>query len=125
MSTKTRVRIGKFIERPNRFLARVEIDGQIEEVFVPNPGRMYELMVPGKQVYIRDNPGPHRKTSFDMVGVHHDGVLVSLDSNLPNRFIRDLLESRKLPYFTDYSTVIPEPRAYGGRFDFLLEGEKR
>ncbi|MCK4565788.1 MAG: DNA/RNA nuclease SfsA [Candidatus Thorarchaeota archaeon] len=123
MSKQQRVRIATFIERPNRFLARVEVDGDIVEVFVPNPGRMYELMIPGKQVFIRDNPGPHRKTSFDLIGVHHDGVLISLDSNLPNRFIRDLLETRRLKYFSDYSKVIPEPRAYGGRFDFLLEGD--
>ncbi len=123
MSKQQRVRIAIFIERPNRFLAKVEVDGDIVEVFVPNPGRMYELMIPGKQVFIRDNPGPHRKTSFDMIGVHHDGVLISLDSNLPNRFIRNLLETRRLQYFSGYSKVTPEPRAYGGRFDFLLEGD--
>ncbi|TFH10462.1 MAG: DNA/RNA nuclease SfsA [Candidatus Thorarchaeota archaeon] len=125
VSSPKRVRIGKFIERPNRFLARVEIDGQIEEVFVPNPGRMYELMIPGKQVYIRDNSAPHRKTSFDMIGIYHDGVLISLDSNLPNRFMRALLETNQLTCFTGYSKVIPEPRVYGGRFDFLLEGENK
>lgn len=123
MSKQKRVRNAIFVERPNRFLAQVEVDGKIVEAFVPNPGRMYELMIPGKEVFIRDNPGPHRKTSFDMIGVHHDGVLISLDSNLPNRFMRNLLESRDLPYFTDYSNVKPEPTAYGGRFDFLLEGE--
>jgi len=123
VSSQKRVRIGKFVERPNRFLARVEVDGKIEEVFVPNPGRMYELMIPGKKVFIRDNPGPHRKTSFDMIGVQHDGVLISLDSNLPNRFIRNLLETHQLPYFAGYTKVRPEPRAYGGRFDFLLEGK--
>ncbi|MGY5872498.1 MAG: DNA/RNA nuclease SfsA [Candidatus Thorarchaeota archaeon] len=123
MSKKKRVRVAKFIERPNRFLARVEVNGDVIEAFVPNPGRMYELMIPGKEVYIRDNDGPHRKTAFDMIGVHHDGVLISLDSNLPNRFIRNLLETHGLPYFSNYSKVIPEPRAYGGRFDFLLEGD--
>ena len=123
MSSSKRIRIGKFIERPNRFLARVEIDGNIEEVFVPNPGRMYELMIPGKEVFIRDNPAPHRKTSFDMIGVRHNGVLISLDSNLPNRFMRNLLETYQLPFFSGYKKIIPEPKAYGGRFDFLLEGE--
>ena len=125
MPSQKRVRIGKFLERPNRFLARVEVDGNIVEVFVPNPGRMYELMIPGKQVFIRENPAPHRKTSFDMIGVHHAGVLISLDSNLPNRFMRNLLENHQLPFFTGYTKVIPEPRAYGGRFDFLLEGESK
>lgn len=125
MSSPKRVRSAKFVERPNRFLARVEIDGEIIEAFVPNPGRMYELMIPGKQVFIRDNPAPHRKTSFDMIGVHHDGVRISLDSNLPNRFMKDLLKTHQLPYFAEYSNVVPEPRAYGGRFDFLLQGENK
>ena len=122
MPSQKRVRIGKFLERPNRFLALVEIEGKIEKVFVPNPGRMYELMVPGKEVFVRDNPASHRKTSFDMIGVYYDDVLISLDSNLPNRFLRKLLETNQLPYFKGYTKVIPEPNAYGGRFDFLLEG---
>jgi len=116
------VRTATFVERPNRFLARVEVNDEIVEVFVPNPGRMYELMIPGREVFIRDNHAPHRKTSFDMIGIRHDGVLISLDSNLPNRFIRQLLETKGLDQFKGYSDVKPEPQAYGGRFDFLLEG---
>jgi sugar fermentation stimulation protein A len=119
------VRTATFIDRPNRFLAHVEVDGEILEVYVPNPGRMHEFMIPGKQVFIRENAAPHRKTSYDMIGLRHDGVLVSLNSNLPNRFMRKLLDSRQLPYFHNYSKVIPEPSAYGGRFDFLLKGETR
>ena len=122
VKTPKQVRTAIFIERPNRFLARVDLNGEIVEAFVPNPGRMHELMIPGKEVYIRDNPAPHRKTSFDMIGIHHDGVLISLDSNLPNRFIRQLLETNGLEQFKEYSTIKPEPHAYGGRFDFLLEG---
>jgi sugar fermentation stimulation protein A len=114
---------GKFVERPNRFLAKVAIEGGVVEVFVPNPGRMYEFMVSGKEVFIRKNPAPHRKTEYDMIGVFHDGVMVSIDSNLPNRFVRSLLESHSLPYFATYDKIIPEPRYYQGRFDFRLESE--
>ena len=117
------VRKVKFLERPNRFLAKVEVDGEIIDVYVPNPGRMYEFMIPGREVFIRYNPGVNRKTSYDMIGIQHDGVLVSLDSNLPNRFIKGLLENHELEQFKNYKEVIPEPRAYSGRFDFLLEGE--
>lgn len=123
MKNQRQVKTATFIERPNRFLARVEVDGKIVEVFVPNPGRMYELMIPGKEVFIRENPAPHRKTSFDMIGIHHDGVLISLDSNLPNRFIKKLLETNALEQFKGYSNVKAEPMAYGGRFDFLLQGK--
>jgi len=114
---------GKFIERPNRFLARVDLDGKTVESFVPNPGRMYEFMIPGKSVFLRRNSAPHRKTEYDMIGVLHDGLLVSIDSNLPNRFVRQLLEKHSLPYFSNYYRIIPEPRHYDGRFDFRLEGD--
>jgi len=84
---------------------------------------MYEFMIPGKSVYLRENSAPHRKTNYDMIGVLHDGILVSIDSNLPNRFVRKLLETHSLSYFSDYHKVIPEPRLYEGRFDFRLEGD--
>jgi sugar fermentation stimulation protein A len=110
------------IERPNRFLGIVNLDEKLIEVFIPNPGRMHELMVPGYEVYIRENPAPHRKTSFDLIGLEYNGVMVSIDSNLPNRFIKKLLNNHELEYFKDYEHVISEPHAYGGRFDFRLDG---
>lgn len=122
MNKMLRIRKAVLIDRPNRFLGRVRLDDKITEVFIPNPGRMHELMVPGKEVYVRENKGPHRKTDFDMIGLEYQGVLVSIDSNLPNRFIKRLLQNHELPYFKDYETVIPEPRAFNGRFDFKLIG---
>jgi sugar fermentation stimulation protein A len=119
---KPLVRKAILVERPNRFLGIVDLDGRKTEVFIPNPGRMNELMVPGYEVFLRDNPAPHRKTDFDMIGLEYEGVLVSIDSNLPNRFIKKLLSSRQLPFFKSYEKVLSEPRAYGGRFDFRLEG---
>ncbi|MHA2360150.1 MAG: DNA/RNA nuclease SfsA [Candidatus Thorarchaeota archaeon] len=119
---KPRVRKAILVERPNRFLGVVNIDGALTEVFIPNPGRMHELMVPGYEVYLRENSAPHRKTDFDMIGLEYDGVLVSIDSNLPNRFIKHLLNSNKLPFFKNYNRFVTEPRAYDGRFDFRLEG---
>ncbi len=112
----------KLVDRPNRFLGRVELGGKMEEAFIPNPGRMYELMIPGKTVFVRHKEGEHRKTRLDMIAVKHQGVLISIDSNLPNRFIRGLLESRRLSMFSGYDTVEPEPRVFEGRFDFKLAG---
>ncbi|MFW9959509.1 MAG: DNA/RNA nuclease SfsA [Candidatus Thorarchaeota archaeon] len=123
MSGQGSILYGKFIERPNRFLAKVNINGRTVESFVPNPGRMYEFMIPGKSVFLRKNSASHRKTEYDMIGVLHDGIQVSIDSNLPNRFMRRLLETRSLSYFSNYNKVVPEPRLYNGRVDFRLEGE--
>jgi len=85
---------------------------------------MLELMIPGNEVFLRENRAPHRKTDFDMVGLEYNGILVSIDSYLPNRFIKKLLLSHELPFFNDYDKVIPEPRAFDGRFDFKLTGSK-
>jgi len=113
---------GRLIERPNRFLGVVDINESQVKAHIPNPGRMYELMVPGKHVYLRLAIGNKRKTRYNLIGVEHAGVLVSIDSNLPNRFMKRMLCEHKLEMFSDYETVIPEPRYYNGRFDFKLEG---
>jgi sugar fermentation stimulation protein A len=122
MDETSGIRKAILIDRPNRFLGRVHLDGKVTEVFIPNPGRMLELMIPGNEVFLRENRGAHRKTDYDMIGLEYNGVLVSIDSNLPNRFIKKLLNSLELPFFKDYDVVIPEPRAFDGRFDFKLTG---
>ena len=114
---------GVLIDRPNRFLAKVQLDNEIILAFVPNPGRMLELMIPGKKVFLREKSGSHRKTDYDLIAVYYKGLIVSIDSNLPNRFIKRLLQNNELPMFTDYRQVIPEPRIYNGRFDFKLIGD--
>ncbi len=118
------IRKAILVERPNRFLGIVRLDGKIVEAFIPNPGRMLELMIPGNEVFLRENSAPHRKTDYDMIGLEYAGVLVSIDSSLPNRFIKNLLLSYELPFFKDYDTVISEPRAFEGRFDFKLSGSR-
>jgi sugar fermentation stimulation protein A len=123
MAKVTDITSGIFLERPNRFLGIVEVEDKPVEVFIPNPGRMYELLTPRRKVYLRKREGSHRKTSFDMIGVKYAGVMVSLDANLPNRFIKKVLLNRELEWFKDYHKVKPEPRAYDGRFDFELEGD--
>ena len=114
---------GRLIERPNRFLGVVDISGIQVKAFIPNPGRMYELIVPGKHVYLRPAIGNKRKTQYNLIGVEHAGVLVSIDSILPNRFMKRMLHEHKLEMFSDYEAVVPEPSYYNGRFDFKLEGQ--
>ncbi|MBD3405319.1 MAG: DNA/RNA nuclease SfsA [Candidatus Lokiarchaeota archaeon] len=115
--------IGHFISRPNRFLGKVRIQDREVDVFVPNPGRMNELLNPGKTVYLRKAAAKHRKTDYDMVAVKHEDLIVSIDSNLPNRFMKKKLETHQLPFINNYTSIKPEPSMYNGRFDFLLDGE--
>jgi sugar fermentation stimulation protein A len=111
-----------FQSRPNRFLATLNLGNEEIEAFVPNPGRMHELMIPGKQMFVRYAPASHRRTDYTLIGVRHAGVLVSLDTNLPNRFMKEMLTSKSLPFFEGYTEIQPEPRMYQGRFDFRLTG---
>ena len=113
---------GRLIERPNRFLGVMDIKGIQVKAFIPNPGRKYELMVPGKRVFLAAATGNRRKTRYNLIGVEHAGVLVSIDSILPNRFMKRMLHEHKLEVSSDYETVVPEPKYYDGRFDFKLEG---
>ena len=124
MKRKGQVSTGTLLDRPNRFLGRVILEGEVVEAFIPNPGRMYELMVKGALVYLRENQGPHRKTRFDLIAVKYQGLTISIDSNLPNRFIKQQLSEHKLDFFKDYETVIPEPKIFEGRLDFKLQGNE-
>ena len=75
---------GKFLSRPNRFVAEVEIDGQPTTVHVKNTGRCKELLVPGAAVWLTKSDNPNRKTAYDLVAVEKDGRIINIDSQAPN-----------------------------------------
>ncbi|MCI4331174.1 MAG: DNA/RNA nuclease SfsA [Thermoplasmata archaeon] len=80
----------RFLSRPNRYLAEVETLRTGRRLFahVPNPGRMEELLVPGRSTgFVIPAPGTHRKTHADLVSVYHRGTLVSIDSRMANRLV--------------------------------------
>ena len=60
---------GIFRERPNRFIAHVELDGKLETVHVKNTGRCRELLVPGAKVWCQRSENPASKTKFDLICV--------------------------------------------------------
>ena len=109
-----------FRERPNRFLARVLLDGRPETVHVNNTGRCAELLVPGAAVYLNESGTPGRKTRYDLVAVRRaDGVLFNIDSQAPNRVVREWLETR------GFDRIVPEYRRGDSRLDFRMDrGDK-
>ena len=121
---------GVFLERPNRFVARVEIDGQRETVHVKNTGRCRELLIPGCRVYLsaadcdRQNGAPARKTAYDLIAVEKerpDGspLLINLDSQIPNDAAEEWLRSGAL--FPQDARIRREVRYGDSRFDFAVE----
>lgn len=79
-----RIQQGKFIERPNRFIAHVEIEGEIEVVHVKNTGRCQELLIPGSTVYVQKSNNPERKTKWDLISVEKIVTDYKKDININN-----------------------------------------
>lgn len=82
---------GIFLSRPNRFLARVELEGAAQTVHVKNTGRCRELLRPGAAVWCQRCPKEGRKTLFDLIAVDKGGRLINMDSQAPNRAAEEWL----------------------------------
>lgn len=115
-----------FLERINRYKGKVKIDRFIKEVFIPNPGRLQELLLPGKKVIITPSYfNSKRKTNYDLVAVYHNDTVVSIDSRLPNSFFE--CNWRRFNLFFKYTNYKKEYSYRNSRIDFLLynnAGEK-
>ena len=106
----------KFIARPNRFIARVEMDGREETVHVKNTGRCKELLIPDCTVYLTAPDSPGRKTKYDLVTViKNNGLLINIDSQAPNKVVLEYLQTQK------YNVIIPEYTYGDSRIDFYTE----
>ena len=119
---KTKLLPAVFQERPNRFLARVFIDGEEALAHVSDPGRLKELLVPGVEVYLRPAKGA-RKTKFDLVLVKHKGLLVSLESTLPNKLVELALKEGFFEDLAHYPQIQREVTYNDSRLDFCLSND--
>lgn len=112
---------GKLIERINRFLGIVDLKGNHVKSYIPNPGRMNELLYQGATVYLTENQGLLRKTNYDMVLVKTSNTLVSIDSRTPNIVVHEGIASKRMTEFKDFRVKRREPTFRDSRLDFLLE----
>ena len=107
---------GVFIDRPNRFIAHVDVNGTVETVHVKNTGRCRELLVPGAAVRLEVSDNPARKTKYDLVMVCKQGLgWVNMDSQAPNKVMAEWLAAK------DYDLVKPEYPYGKSRIDFYME----
>ena len=136
------IRTGHFISRPNRFIAKIEIDGSEEIVHVKNTGRCAELLVPGVEVYVQDSqpdlslPGTteaekeqrkksesNRKTRWDLIGVKKGDRLINMDSQVPNKIVKEWLEHGNL--IEGITKIQPEYTYGNSRIDLYVEAGNR
>ena len=105
-----------FLNRPNRFIAEVDIGGHRETVHVKNTGRCKELLVPGCEVWLTAPGSEGRKTKYDLVAVRKsNGLLFNIDSQAPNKVVKEWLDTK------DYDRIIPEYTYGNSRIDFYME----
>ena len=109
----------EFIERPNRFIAYVNLHGERTKVHVKNTGRCRELLKDHTKVYLEKSDSKTRATAYDLVAVDKDGRLVNMDSNAPNKVAGEWLRAGGL--YGDVSLVRPEKTFGNSRFDFYVE----
>lgn len=111
---------GKFLARPNRFIAHVETAEGVQVCHVKNTGRCRELLVPGATVYLEESTNPNRKTKYDLIAVQKGKLLINMDSQAPNQVAEEYLP-RLFPQLTSYRREF----VWGNsRFDFYVETEK-
>jgi sugar fermentation stimulation protein A len=116
---------GIFLERPNRYLARVEVAGKEILAHVPDPGRLPGLMQAGRKARLIYQPGPKRKTEYTLVLVRHGSIWVSVFPVFANALVQDALMKRALLFLKGYSDFAREVKVNNSRFDFKLEFPER
>jgi len=113
--------MGKFVDRPNRFIAHVEINGKVETVHVKNTGRCRELLLEGVSVVLEVSDNPSRKTKYDLIAVYKNNLgWINIDSQVPNTVVKEWLESGN-SLFKDITYLKPECKYRNSRVDFYLE----
>ena len=113
---------GRFLERPNRFIAHIEIDGQVQVCHVKNTGRCRELLPVGAKVWCLDAESPTRKTRYDLITVQKGARLINMDSQAPNAAAKEWLEGGGLGEITHLKA---ECRWGDSRFDFAFMKDGR
>ena len=111
---------GIFQNRPNRFIAQVEIQGQMQTVHVKNTGRCRELLIPGARVWCQQASNPNRKTPYDLIAVEKGERLINMDSQAPNTVAGEWLASGGLGAVEN---LRPETVHGDSRFDFSFTRE--
>ncbi|MDP4133508.1 MAG: DNA/RNA nuclease SfsA, partial [Bacillota bacterium] len=119
---------GIFIDRPNRFIAHVQIGGKTEVCHVKNTGRCKELLVEGARVILQKSDNIKRKTAYDLVSVYKNERLINIDSYAPNMAFFEYLKSPHAALGNikpkDIIRIKPESKFGNSRFDFYMQTKK-
>ena len=112
---------GLFIERPNRFIVIANTPAGIIRAHCPNPGRLLEILTPGRKLIFQKADNPDRKTPYSLVAAYYKNKIIPLNSVMANKAAKELA----IPIlFPNAEKVIPEQTFGKSRFDFLIQEDK-
>lgn len=116
-----------FKKRINRFVAECDIKGENIKVHVKNTGRCKELLKENAFVYLQKSDNPNRKTAYDLISVYKGKELFNMDSQVPNRLVKEAIENGniKLEGFDEDMIIKPETKYGNSRLDFLIQNKNR
>ena len=117
------IKEGIFIERVNRFIAHIDVDGKVEVCHVKNTGRCKEILVKGCKVFVQEFDSKIRKTKFDLISVYKENRLINIDSQVPNKMFSEWVKLGNL--FKDIKVFKSEVFYKNSRFDFYVEYEDK
>jgi sugar fermentation stimulation protein A len=112
-----------FLDRPNRFIANIEIDGRNEVCHVKNTGRCRELLTPRADVLVQEFDTSNRKTKYDLIAAWKGDRLINMDATAPNKVFAEWAPSGGL--FKNITLIKPEHGFGSSRFDFYIEADNR
>lgn len=118
----------KFLERPNRFIAIVDIGGSMQKAHVKNTGRCRELLIPGTDVFLEEHDNLARKTKYSLIAVNKGGCLINMDSQIPNAVVAEYIASGGIFGIeaAGHIKVLREKTYKDSRFDIYAElGERK
>lgn len=118
---------GRFLRRDNRFRVQVEIQDQVQSAHLANSGRLGELLVPGRPVWLRQAAPetlPKRRTAYDLILIQWAEQLVSVDSRLPGRLVEKGLRCAQIPGLESYPVFKREVPLGASRIDFFLPADR-
>lgn len=111
----------KFKNRPNRFIAELELNGQIVKAHVKNTGRLTDLLIPGVESYLMKAKNPNRKTKYDLISIRKNNRYVNLDSQVPNTLVKTAFLNNKIKGWENPDRVQSEVTIGNSRLDLLVE----
>lgn len=116
---------GRFIERKNRFVLTAEVDSKIVDCYLPNPGRLWELLIPHETKLLLLENHDSERIPFTTIFCKKKNEWVLIHTHLTNKIVKALIEQKMIKSLNNYRLVAEEVQANRSRFDFLLSDGNR